>query len=394
MEAEKDTGKKRSQKAEHHLIFERFYLVPSREMLAELSSSFKYFSIAGVLSYHAFYDDFGPMDLKNVSLFCSILDEQLKQYPDKLIALKSSPDRRTMTNSVFLIGSYMILRMGFNPDEVLGRFEGLQHRLATFRDILPGKQNFDLHVRDCWGGLWRAKSLRWVEDEDGIDPCDHDYYSSSMHGYLHVMVPGKFVGMRGPRDLPDGAVVRDVRDEENRVVAREFGPAYYLSILRRLGVQARARPRRTAAAAATATGLDQMRTGRMDGLWINESAGIPTLCRAVQGSEIPILCRDRILVDGKAGGKWAHDGPTLGGQAVVRLHEPEYDAEVLRRGGIAVADLPFEDCTTPPADVVGKWGPGRAVCRVYNRGSFLRFMYLCMCAEHCAPSCARTSVYI
>ena len=75
---------------------------------------------------------------------------------------------------------------------------------------------------------------------------------------------------------------------------------------------------------------------------------------------------------------------------MVRLHEPEYDAEALRRGGIAVADLPFEDCTTPPADVVGKWGPGRAVCRVYNRGSFLRLMYLCMCA----PSCARTSVYI
>ena len=87
-----------------------------------------------------------------------------------------------------------------------------------------------------------------------------------------------------------------------------------------------------------------------------------------------------------------HDGPTLGGQAVVRLHEPEYDAEALRRGGIAVADLPFEDCTTPPADVVGKWGPGRAVCRVYNRGSFLRFAYLCIMM--CSPSCTDECVYL
>ena len=41
-------------------------------------------------------------------------------------------------------------------------------------------------------------------------------------------------------------------------------------------------------------------------------------------------------------------------QAVVRLCEPEYDAAAFHAGGVAVADLPFEDCTTPPADVVGK----------------------------------------
>ena len=227
----------REQNTEHHLIFGRVYLVPTRQGLVEISTSFKYVSIAGVLSYHAFYDDFGPMNLTNVALFCSILDGQLRLHPDRPIALKTSPDRRTMSNSVFLLGSYMILRLGMNPDEVSDSFTALQHRLATFRDILPGKQNFELFVRDCWGGLWRAKSLHWVEDKKGIDPSEHDRYGSAADGDLHEIIPGKFVCMRGPRDLPDGAQFRDVCGEESGVICREFGPAFYLSILQGFGVQ-------------------------------------------------------------------------------------------------------------------------------------------------------------
>ena len=41
-------------------------------------------------------------------------------------------------------------------------------------------------------------------------------------------------------------------------------------------------------------------------------------------------------------------------QAVVRLCRPQYDAAAFRTAGVAVADLPFDDCAAPPADVVGK----------------------------------------
>ena len=39
-------------------------------------------------------------------------------------------------------------------------------------------------------------------------------------------------------------------------------------------------------------------------------------------------------------------------QAVVRLNEPQYCADDFVKGGIAVADLPFDDCSPPPPDVV------------------------------------------
>jgi cell division cycle 14 len=42
-------------------------------------------------------------------------------------------------------------------------------------------------------------------------------------------------------------------------------------------------------------------------------------------------------------------------QAVVRLNEPQYDKQAFADAGIAVADLFFEDCTSPPVHVVAKF---------------------------------------
>ena len=45
----------------------------------------------------------------------------------------------------------------------------------------------------------------------------------------------------------------------------------------------------------------------------------------------------------------------FGVRLVVRLNEPEYDAAAFARAGIAVAELPFEDCTPPPLAVAAKF---------------------------------------
>jgi cell division cycle 14 len=44
-----------------------------------------------------------------------------------------------------------------------------------------------------------------------------------------------------------------------------------------------------------------------------------------------------------------------GVRLVVRLNSPEYDAEGFEEMGIAVAELPFEDCTPPPLAVAAKF---------------------------------------
>ena len=42
-------------------------------------------------------------------------------------------------------------------------------------------------------------------------------------------------------------------------------------------------------------------------------------------------------------------------QVVVRLNEPNYDMTEFERAGLAVADLPFDDCSTPPSNIVAKF---------------------------------------
>ena len=228
-----------STKDEPLQIFDRIYIAPSRTLGFEESSRFKFFAIHGVLSYKPFYDDFGPFSLSSIMSFCSIMDAQLSQNPEKGVALKTFPDKRSLTNSVFLMGSYMILKMGLNPLEVDSKFDSLRHRLTTFRDISTGKQNFDLFLLDCWSGLWRAKFLSWVDTEHHHDPNEHVQFGGSLNGSLHEIVPGKFLVMRGPKDLPAGKTWNDVHDGAGRLLHRDFSPAFYLEIFPLFGVQVR-----------------------------------------------------------------------------------------------------------------------------------------------------------
>jgi cell division cycle 14 len=199
---------------------------------------FKYFNIDGVISYQPFQDDFGPMCLGSVSRFCSVVDEQLKRYPGIRIAMVTQPDKRTLTNTIFLLGSYMIMRLGLTPEQVESRLEAFVGQITTYRDISPGKQNFHLHVRDCWAGIWRAKSLSWVDFAPGhFDVDEYEHFASALNGSMTEIVPGKFIVMRGPKSIPGNKNWRDIRDLNGQLISRDFSPAHYAEILQNRNVE-------------------------------------------------------------------------------------------------------------------------------------------------------------
>ena len=224
---------------ENREIFDRFHLTATHEP-PQNNPNFRYFTIDGVLVYLSFFDDFGPMHLSHLYYFCSIVDDNLKQFPDRLIAMHTLPDKRSVTNAVFLVGAYMIIRQNLTPEEVEPNFEPFRTLLIPYRDVSPGAQNFELQVMDCWRALWRARSLGWVDfsdSDEAFDPLEYEHHASPLNGSLHELVPGKFVGFRGPRDLPAGQRWRDVAARDGRFLFRDFSPAHYLPVLRQLGVQ-------------------------------------------------------------------------------------------------------------------------------------------------------------
>jgi cell division cycle 14 len=174
------------------------------------------------------------MNLWMIHRFCDIVDEKLSDCPDKFVVLCVDPDPKRITNAVFLLGSYLMIRTNRPPHTLMGNFADIKDHLLSYRDVSPGEQNFHLYLEDCWEGLWRARQIGWLEiGPDGFDPVEYAHYDDPLNAYLHVVVPGKFVAFKGPKALPDGAEWVDKPGGY-----RDFSPAYYADILNALGVQA------------------------------------------------------------------------------------------------------------------------------------------------------------
>ena len=156
-----------------HQVFEGFFLIVQSDH--SHTNSIPCFCIEGVISYIGFCDDFGPMSLGSIFEFCKLLDEYLIENQGQQFALLSSGDQRTLTNAVFLLGAYMIMDRGSNPEEIHQCFEPLKKIVLAYRDVSPGEPNFALHLKDCWAGLWRAKSLGWANfGPGGFDPAEYE----------------------------------------------------------------------------------------------------------------------------------------------------------------------------------------------------------------------------
>ena len=155
-----------------------------------------------------------------------------------MLALAVSKDIQERTNAVFLAGAYMIMRLDSDLESVKTAFAPLHGRVVPYRDVSPGKPNFDLHVQDCWGGLARAKGLGWVSfHAKGFDLEEYMHFDSPLEADLHEIIPGKLVAMRGPVEIPDEMLWTDVNTKDNVFSHRDFSPAHYVDILRQFDVQ-------------------------------------------------------------------------------------------------------------------------------------------------------------
>ena len=202
-----------------------------------LDQSFQLFCPKKSLQYRAFCDDFGPLNLASIVDFVIALDLQLESDPESKIAFMIEKGKRNLTNAVFLLGSYMILKEGMTPAAVSLSFGRLDPRLIeSYRDATFSNPRFKLSLLDCWRGLSKAKHVGWLEYSSikpvwgKINMQMYQHYDNTNNGDLHEVVPGKFVAFRGPVDVGG----REYLDMPNGL--RLFSPSYYADVLRDMGV--------------------------------------------------------------------------------------------------------------------------------------------------------------
>jgi cell division cycle 14 len=225
----------------HHHIFDRIYIVLFNDHRTQFQDpNFEYVRpLEGILSYVGLEDDFGPMDLGKMFEFCQAMDVRLKST-DRPVALMTSLDSKVLTNTVFVLGAFMLLKFNKDLDTAIKCLEPVLPKTVAYKNVSRSSaQTFELSVEDCLRGLLRAKRAGWVDfGPDGFDVDEYRHLDNPLNADLHEIIPGKLVLMRGPRDLHDGALWRDGARADGCFSHRDFSPAHYADILAQLDVRA------------------------------------------------------------------------------------------------------------------------------------------------------------
>ena len=209
----------------------RLYICQGVDVLPD-GDQFRSFLPDVLIQYHPLCDDFGPMNMSSVIRFVEQLDDELHQSCTLLYSVDES--KRSLTNAIFLLGAYMILRLGTSADEVDRTFAWAGPAMVeAYRDATFAAPDFDLALTDCWRGLIKGTQLGWVglpSSEEAfrwgeIDVDEYENYDSPLNGDLHEVVPGKFVTFKGPVDLGGSAYA----DDEHGF--RSFSPDYCADVL-------------------------------------------------------------------------------------------------------------------------------------------------------------------
>ena len=147
-----------------HQVHAQDKLYIAQNIKGALDPIFHCFSTDAVLEYEPLVNEFGPMSLSHVIRFVEILDHQIDAHPGQKIVYYAGQGKKKLTNAVFLLGTYIILKHDDTAKSVAESFRWLDDSLIErFRGTLMQESDrSELTLSDCWAALERAKGLAWL----------------------------------------------------------------------------------------------------------------------------------------------------------------------------------------------------------------------------------------
>ena len=92
-------------------ILDRLYLCQDVDILPQ-GDAFRLFVPDRSIAYFPLCDDFEPMNMSSIIKFVRQLDSELDLFPSCIFFYSVDASRRSLTNAVFLLGAYMIIKNG------------------------------------------------------------------------------------------------------------------------------------------------------------------------------------------------------------------------------------------------------------------------------------------
>jgi hypothetical protein len=132
----------------HSVLGDQVYLAQAVSGM-QFAGSFRVFCPTHAFQYRPQGDDFGPLNLSSIVDFIAALDRQIIDNPGAKIVLSVDEGQRVLTNAIFLLGAYMILKLAMTPAQVAAHFAWMDPRLvAPYRDASFHIPDFGLELID------------------------------------------------------------------------------------------------------------------------------------------------------------------------------------------------------------------------------------------------------
>ena len=105
------------------------------------------------VQYPPICKEFGPVNLSCIVDFIKSLERELASHPDCEIIFCIEKGRKNLTQAVFLLGAYMVLKEQMRPKEVAASFWRVKaEQLEPFCDATHSQPYFKLSLLGCWYG--------------------------------------------------------------------------------------------------------------------------------------------------------------------------------------------------------------------------------------------------
>lgn len=202
------------------IIPQRLYWMSDSRSPHAIKNGFS-FCIDEQLVYTPYFSDFGPLNLAQMYRFIKELDKIIRtpEYANHVIVHYTSSDSSKRANAAFLMGAYQVISLGRSAETAAESFSHIKPALRAFRDASYSECSYELTLLDLLNGLEYAIKLGWF-DYRKFNVRDYEFYEVEKHGNLHWIVPGKFIALGTPMDIPG------------------ISPADYVPLFKKFGVTA------------------------------------------------------------------------------------------------------------------------------------------------------------
>lgn len=178
-----------------------FYWTTCDSLPSRIPSDIIAFTTDRDLTYEAFNNDFGPLDLGAVTRYCRALKDKFDSMGKPGVRLvhfcSSNPNKRA--NAACLALCYMVIVENMPAVSAWQLFAHVRPEFKIFVDASHFTHDFGMTILDVLNGVEKAVYLGWY-DYKTFDLQSFDHCKRVENGDLTWIVPKKFIAFAGPFD--------------------------------------------------------------------------------------------------------------------------------------------------------------------------------------------------